>query len=247
MGSWFDEEGSLKESNEFSGVHRCMIKEAEHKQTDTSEGIILRVAMLDRLDSEGKPKEITLETIWLTNKSGRNVPTANYVGAMFQLLGANGASPKFKNYNVQRYNFETKETEPTEVKMFSELMLKKVSLYIQKIEDYPRKKVDYNTQEVVGTDEKGAWVPDYSKEPKLIFRFHRAFDIATNQTYSEKKDGKTAQVFKDLMKKYSDRDAPLKMSDNELLDSIQKQAVANGDKELLDTDIFNEERGGAPF
>lgn len=229
---WYNEEGAAKDSSQFTGMHRCMIKEAE-KVTAASgaEGLKLRIATLDRKDDAGKPKELTLATIWLVGKNGPIDAEANKVSAMFMLLGA---SPKnVKLVKCKRYSSEIQDTVDTEVDMYTDLLNKKVSLFIQLSNNYPRKYVDPNSaedfdslSEMPKESHGGIWMPDYTKERSLSFKFLRSFDIASSQTYSEKKDGKTGKLWKEMTDKMVDYVEPIKDYE-QLVDYFIKEATKN--------------------
>ena len=95
--SWFDEESAKIESGQFTGVHKCIIREAEHNVTDTgAESITLIVELEGKKDFNGNPKIISLETIYLTNGK-QKTSSANRVSALFCLLLAN--PDKLKKYS----------------------------------------------------------------------------------------------------------------------------------------------------
>ncbi len=223
--NWFNEDDAKFESSQFTGVHKCIIREAEHSVNDRgSEIITLKVELEGRTDKEGNPKLIQLDPIYLTDGKTKS-PSANKITALFCLLKAN--PNKLKKFKVERYNFDTKMREPQVVEMYEELLNKKVALFIQLRRIYRVKKVDPQTGYSVNVNEKGIWIPDYSKDKRLSFFFIRAFDYNTLQTYSELISEKPARIYLELSTKYSDYDEP-RMMTPELLEYIEKRAVKMG-------------------
>lgn len=231
--SWFDEEDAKIESGQFTGVHKCVIREAEHNVTDTgAESLTLRVELEGRKDFYGNPKIINLEPIYLTNGK-QKTSSANRVSALFCLLLAN--PDKLKKYRVERYNFSTKAKEPKIVEMYEELLNKKVALFIQLRRTYRLKKIDPATAYIVRANEAGIWLPDYKKDKKLSYQFVRAFDYKTIQTYSEITSKKPAKIYLELASKMSDYEEE-KMNKADFLKYAKKQADKAGMK--LDESII---------
>jgi hypothetical protein len=225
MSNWFNEQGAMNDSNQFTGCHKCKIKEAEKIVTENgAEGIKLRVAMLDRLNAEGEPKEITLETVWLADKNGKK-PEADRMSALFLICGAD--PKKTKKYKVERYNFESQQKEIEAVPMYEGLMGKVVGLFIQLKKVFPNKKIDPESGVVVNFSDKGVWIPNYSKERRLSFVFLRAFFADSQKTYSEHKSNNPAKHWLELTDRYHDYEEK-EMDYNSLNKLIKDRAEREG-------------------
>lgn len=223
--SWFTEEGAKRDSSQFTGAHKVIIKEAEKVTTENgAEGIKLCVGMLDRLDGDGKPKEINLETVWVADNNGKR-PDGDRMSALFLIAKA---SPKvIKNRKARRYNFDTSEWETVPVPMYDELIGKKAGLFIQLQKRYPRQKICPENNHVVNFDEEGVWVPNYSKETRLEFVFLRAFHYDTLQTYSERLHKKEARIYEELTERYNDYEEK-ELDGKNYLEMVKKSAERAG-------------------
>lgn len=227
MSEWFDQEGAKNDSSQFTGVHRVKIKEAEKISTESgAEGIKMKVAFLNRLNSEGNPKEMFLETVWLTDKNGKR-PDADRVSALFMICGA--SPKKIKKYKVERYNFESGQKEMEAVPMYEDLIGKSVAMFIQLQKRFPVKKIDPEDGLIVGRAEKGIYIPNYDKERKLSFVFLRAFYPDTLKTYSEHSGNKPAKIHNELIDRYNDFEEK-QMSYEDLIKYANKKSEEAGMK-----------------
>jgi len=223
--SWFSQDGAKNDSGKFTGIHKVRIIEAElYTSPNNAVALQLRVQFLNRLDSEGNPKAITLDKIWLEDAKGKK-PDADRVSAMFALLKAD--HKKIKKYKVERYDFDKKEKEKVAVPMFEDLMGKVLHLFIQMQNTYPRKKIDPADGSI--TTQDGIWVPDYDKKHKVSFVFIRAFDPSTNKTFSELSSNKPARISEDLLDRYSDYKEK-QMSYEDFYEMVKKRAEEAGMK-----------------
>lgn len=225
MSEWFDQEAAKNDSGQFTGAHKVRIKEAEKVVTESgAEGIKFRVAFLNRLNAEGQPKELNLETVWLTDKNGKR-PDADRISALFMICGAN--PKKVKKYKVERYNFENGEKEMTAVPMYEELIGKVVGMFIQLQKKFPVKKINPETNSLADRSEKGIWIPNYEKERRLSFVFLRAFYGDTFKTYSEHTQNKKAKIYSELTDRYSDYEE-VQMDYDSLTKYMKKKADEAG-------------------
>ncbi len=225
MSDWFDQEGAKNDAGQFTGVHKVKIKEAEKVVTETgSEGIKFKVAFINRLNAEGNPKEIMLETVWLTDKNGKR-PDADRVSALFMICGA--SPKKVKKYKVERYNFETGQKEMMPVDMYEDLIGKNVAMFIQLQKKFPVKKIDPENGNEVNKSEKGIWIPNYVKERRLGFVFLRAFYPDSLKTYSENIGNKQAKVHNELSDRYNDLEEK-EMNYDELTKYMKKKSEEAG-------------------
>lgn len=226
MSDWYSPEGAKNDSGKFTGAHKVKIKEAEQvKSPSGSEGIKLRVAFLNRLNADGQPKELTLDTVWLTDKNGKR-PDADRISALFMICQA--SPKKIRKYKVERYNFETAQKEVMPVPMYEEIIGKTVGLFIQLKKVFPMKKVNPETNEVItDRNEKGIFIPNYEKERKLSFVFLRAFYGDSMKTYSEHTANKSARVCNELTDRYDDFEEK-QMSYDDLMKFMKKKAEEAG-------------------
>lgn len=225
MSEWFDKDSAKNDSNQFTGYHKVKIKEAEKVTTDAgSEGIKIKVSMLDRLNLDGNPKEIFLETVWLIDKNGKR-PDADRISALFMICGA--SHKKVKKMKVERYDFDTKQKEMKAVPMYEELIGKTVGMFIQLQKKFPLLKIDPATNYTATYDTPGIYIPNYEKERKLAFVFIRAFYADTRATYSEKSANRTAKIVYELTERYHDLEEE-QLPYEKFVELIKKRAEAAG-------------------
>jgi len=222
--NWYDEANAENESGgRFTGLHKVKIIEAEAVSTDNNAaGIKLKLAFLDRKNEDGEPKQITIDTVWLSDRNGKK-PDADRIMALFQICKAD--PKKIKKVKAERYDFDTREKATKAVSMYEDLIGKTVVMFIQFQMKYPLTFVDPTESSLpkleVGMD-NGIWIPNYSKPQKMHFVFIRAFYPDSLKTFSENKNNSEAKIHKELFTRYNDINEDM-LAGNDLIKLIKKK------------------------